>query len=62
MPAKRRLAILGGRLRRHGLALDPPCAFTVQLDYDSRAPAGSYEPARRAIASYFTLTAPPRRF
>ena len=48
--------------RRHGLALDPPCAFTVQLDYDSRAPAGSYEPARRAIASYFTLTAPPRRF
>jgi hypothetical protein len=48
--------------RQHGLAQQPPCAFKAQLEYDPRAPAGSYEPARRAIASYFTLTAPPRRF
>ena len=48
--------------RQHGLAHQPPCAFKAALTYDPRAPAGSYEPARRAIASYFTLSAPPRRF
>jgi hypothetical protein len=48
--------------RQHGLAHHPPCAFKAELQYDPRAPAGSYEPARRAIASYFTLSAPPRRF
>jgi hypothetical protein len=48
--------------RQHGLAHQPPCAFKAVLEYDARAPAGSYEPARRAIASYFTLTAPPKRF
>ncbi len=48
--------------RQHGLAHQPPCAFKAELKYDPRAPAGSYEPARRAIASYFTLSAPPRRF
>ena len=48
--------------RQHGLALQPPCAFKAELTYDPRAPAGSYEPARRAIASYFTLSAPPRRY
>lgn len=48
--------------RQHGLAQQPPCAFKAALTYDSRAPAGIYEPARRAISSYFTLTAPPRRF
>ena len=48
--------------RQHGLARHPPCAFKVEVRYDPRAPAGSYEPARRAIANYFTLSAPPRRF
>lgn len=48
--------------RQHGLARQPPCAFKAELSYDSRAQAGNYEPARRAIASYFTLSAPPRRF
>jgi hypothetical protein len=48
--------------RQHGLALQPPCAFKAELTYDARAPAGSYEPARRAIASYVTLSAPPRRY
>jgi hypothetical protein len=48
--------------RQHGLAGQPPCAFKAELRYDPRAPAGSYEPARRAIASYFTLSAPPQRF
>jgi hypothetical protein len=48
--------------RQHGLAHQPPCAFKAELTYDPRAPAGSYEPARRAIASYFTLSTPPRRF
>jgi hypothetical protein len=48
--------------REQGLARQPPCAFKAALSYDSRAPAGSYEPARRTIATYFTLTAPPRRF
>jgi hypothetical protein len=48
--------------RQHGLAQQPACAFKAELKYDPRAPAGNYEPARRAIASYFTLSAPPRRF
>jgi hypothetical protein len=48
--------------RQHGLGLQPACAYKAELEYDPRAPAGSYEPARRAIASYFTLSAPPRRF
>ena len=48
--------------REHGLARQPSCAFKAEVTYDPRAPAGSYEPARRAIANYFTLTAPPRRF
>jgi hypothetical protein len=48
--------------REHGLARLPACAFKVEVTYDPRAPAGSYEPARRAIANYFTLSAPPRQF
>ena len=48
--------------REHGLAREPSCAFKTDVRYDARAPAGDYEPARRAIASYFTLSAPPRRF
>ena len=48
--------------REHGLARQPSCAFKAEVKYDPRAPAGSYEPARRAIANYFTLSAPPRRF
>ncbi len=48
--------------REHGLAHDPPCAYKAELKYDPQAPAGSYEPARRAIAGYFTLSAPPKRF
>jgi hypothetical protein len=48
--------------REHGLARQPSCAFKAEVKYDPRAPAGSYEPARRAIANYFTLSAPPRQF
>jgi len=48
--------------REHGLAHHPPCAFKAEVNYDGRARAGDYEPARRAIASYFSLSAPPRRF
>lgn len=48
--------------REHGLTRQPPCAFKAEVSYDSRAQAGHYEPARRAIANYFTLSAPPRRF
>jgi hypothetical protein len=48
--------------REHGLARHPPCAFKAEIRYDPRAAAGKYEPARRAIANYFTLSAPPRRF
>ena len=48
--------------REHGLARHPACAFKAEVSYDSRARAGDYEPARRAIANYFTLSAPPRRF
>ncbi len=48
--------------REHGLARHPSCSFKAELSYDARARAGDYEPARRAIASYFSLSAPPRRF
>jgi hypothetical protein len=48
--------------REHGLARQPACAFKAEVSYDGRARAGSYEPARRAIANYFTLSAPPRPF
>jgi hypothetical protein len=48
--------------REHGLTRDPSCAFKADVRYDARAQAGDYEPARRAIASYFTLSTSPRRF
>jgi hypothetical protein len=48
--------------RESGLGRQPACAFKAEVRYDPRAPAGSYEPARRAIANYFTLAAPPRRY
>jgi hypothetical protein len=48
--------------REQGLARRPPCAFKFDVRYDPRAPAGNYEPARRAIASFFTLSAPPQQF
>jgi hypothetical protein len=48
--------------REHGLARQPTCAFRAEVHYDARARAGDYEPARRAIANYFTLSAPPRPF
>jgi len=48
--------------RELGLARHPACAFKADVRYDARARAGDYEPARRAIAAYFTLSAPPRRF
>lgn len=48
--------------REHGLARRLPCAFKAEVRYDPRAAAGDYEPARRAIANYFTLSASPRRF
>ena len=48
--------------REHGLARHPACAFKADVRYDTRARAGDYEPARRAIAGYFTLSAPPKRF
>jgi len=48
--------------REHGLAHHPPCAFKAGVNYDGRARASDYEPARRAIANYFSLSAPPRRF
>ena len=48
--------------REHGLTHQPPCAFKADVRYDARAQAGDYEPARRAIANYFTLSAPPKRF
>jgi hypothetical protein len=48
--------------REHGLAQHPPCAFKAGVNYDGRARAGDYEPARRAIANHFSLSAPPRRF
>jgi hypothetical protein len=48
--------------REHGLARRPACAFKAEVAYDANAPAGHYEPARRAIASYFTLSAAPKPF
>ena len=48
--------------REHGLTRHPSCAFKADVRYDARAPAGDYEPARRAIAGYFTLAAPPKPF
>ena len=48
--------------REHGLARSPACSFKAELSYDSRAAAGDYEPARRAVASFFTLSAPAKRF
>jgi hypothetical protein len=48
--------------REHGLERHPACAFKAEVSYDARGRAGEYEPARRAIANYFTLSAPPRRF
>src|SRR5262249_54927641 len=56
---------VGGRFRpwrEAGRGRQPACAFKAEVAYDPRASAGSYEPARRAIANYFTLSAPPRRF
>ena len=57
-----RFGVAFRRWREHGLARHPACAFKADVRYDARASAGDYEPARRAIASYFTLSAPPRRF
>jgi hypothetical protein len=57
-----RFGVLFRSWREHGLARDPSCAFKADVRYDARAQAGAYEPARRAIASYFTLSTPPRRF
>jgi hypothetical protein len=57
-----RFASLFRPWREHGLARRPACTFKAELSYDSRAQAGDYEPARRAVASYFTLSAAPRRF
>ena len=48
--------------REHGLTREPACAFKADVRYDGRAPAADYEPARRAIASYFPFSAPPKRF
>lgn len=48
--------------RNYGLARDPKCAYKADVSYDPRAQAGMYEPARRAIANYFTLSSPPRQF
>ena len=57
-----RFASLFRPWREHGLARRPACTFKAELSYDARAQAGDYEPARRAVASYFTLSAAPRRF
>ena len=48
--------------RERGLARSPSCAFKVEVRYDARTLAGDYEPARRAIASYFTFAAAPKPF
>ena len=58
----RRLVGRSIKWREYGLARSPACSFKAELSYDSRAQAGDYEPARRAVASYFTLSSPPRRF
>ena len=60
--AAERFGAVFRRWREQGLTRQPPCAFKADVRYDARAAAGDYEPARRAIASYFTLSAPPRRF
>ena len=57
-----RFASLFRPWREHGLTHDPACAFKADVRYDGRARAGDYEPARRAIAGYFTLSAAPKRF
>ena len=57
-----RFAALFRPWREHGLARHPACAFKADVRYDAGARAGDYEPARRAIAGYFTLSAPPKRF
>jgi len=48
--------------RQYGLARNPACAYKVAISYDARAQAGKYEPARRAIATYFSLSGAPRQF
>ncbi|GEM_PF-2150325 len=48
--------------RKSGLARDPACAYKATVSYDPRAQAGKYEPARRAIANYFTRSGAPRQF
>lgn len=48
------------RWRKYGLSQNPACAYKALIAYDPAAPAGKYEPARRAIASYFNLAAAPR--
>ena len=60
--AAERFGAVFRRWCEQGLTRQPPCAFKAELRYDARASAGDYEPARRAIAGYFTLSAPPRRF
>lgn len=48
--------------RQSGLARDPACAYKAKVSYDPRAQAGKYEPARRAIAGFFSLAGAPRQF
>ena len=48
--------------RNYGMARDPACAYKADVSYDPQAQAGMYEPARRAIANYFTLSGAPRQF
>lgn len=48
--------------RKDGLARNPACAYKATVGYDPRAQAGKYEPARRAIATYFSLSGAPRQF
>jgi hypothetical protein len=48
--------------RRHGLEREPVCAYKATVSYDPRAQAGKYEPARRTIANYFTLSGAPQQF
>lgn len=46
--------------RKYGLSQQPACAYKAFITYDPVTPAGKYEPARRAIASYFNLAAAPK--
>ena len=48
--------------RKYGLARDPACAYKATVSYDPQAQAGKYEPARRSIATYFSLSGAPRQF